>query len=863
MRRKISLYIADQLVDLDQQSLVQLNYTMEDLSNPTVVKNSYSRSINLSATAANNRIFGDIWRSDRQTLYGGGYHGAFFNASRKTPFTIFNEMGEVLEEGYCKLTKITRKHGIPDSYSLTLYGGLGAFFYALSYDEDGNKKTLADLKYTGPNATETELNFNITKEAVDNAWKRMRGIGQQGIWDILNFAMAYNGKPSGDFDADKAVIEPDTMDMEIPSGYSTQYGFATVKLKKGYTDLEAHDLRSYLQRPVIKFSKIIDAICQDYNNGGYEVELDADFFNSGNPYYKDVYMTLPIINTLSPGTQEDEGELRMASGYDEVPGGGNPSTMYNLHIQFYPKIYLASSPSGPVYMHSSGYGGYYMTWVTYLIEFLDSDNTVIHSETVNVSSRGQLGSSPAIDLIGHFNADGSWAGGPVAVDFEALGIYAVRVTYNEHATKFGTSQGSPDPTDDMVWPDTNDFDSYIHVVWDIFAPSGESTYSYHSGESSRSGALITKKSLLSSDRTPADYLLAYCKMFGLVFKYDKGMRKVSILTRKNFYRNEVVDLTGRVDLSQQISIVPFAFDSKWYSFSPEVRGEFADYYKNLYGRPSGEQRVNTSFEFNAETKNLINGIALKGAAEVLESSRHYASIEQSSKPYPTVFLDGGEYSLLGTDGKLEDFTLPLPNVNASVSYWNNAHKGYDLFPKPQFHGKDNEADDERDTLLLYAGTMRCGDMKVAITDDLPTMLLINDNKPCWILNAIPSGLGILADYIPMFTRNEYLNGDITKTLDFGVPFEVSIPDITYSDGATLYEQYWKKYIEDRYDDDSRVMTCKVDLSGMQVSEELLRNFYYFDGAIWAMNKISNYSLTTYGDTECEFVKVQDIDNYLT
>ena len=115
----------------------------------------------------------------------------------------------------------------------------------------------------------------------------------------------------------------------------------------------------------------------------------------------------------------------------------------------------------------------------------------------------------------------------------------------------------------------------------------------------------------------------------------------------------------------------------------------------------------------------------------------------------------------------------------------------------------------------------------------------------------------------MFTRNEYLNGDITKTLDFGVPFEVSIPDITYSDGATLYEQYWKKYIEDRYDDDSRVMTCKVDLSGMQVSEELLRNFYYFDGAIWAMNKISNYSLTTYGDTECEFVKVQDIDNYLT
>ena len=58
------------------------------------------------------------------------------------------------------------------------------------------------------------------------------------------------------------------------------------------------------------------------------------------------------------------------------------------------------------------------------------------------------------------------------------------------------------------------------------------------------------------------------------------------------------------------------------------------------------------------------------------------------------------------------------------------------------------------------------------------------------------------------------------------------------------------------------MTCKVDLSGLQVGQDLLRKFYWYDGALWVLNEISNHSLTTYGPTECEFVQVRDKDNYL-
>ena len=108
MRRKISLYIGDQLVDLDDQSFILFNYTMDDLSNPTIVKNSFSQQISLKGTPRNNKVFGDYFKTDRRVAYTGGETGVDFAASTKTPFTIYNEMNEILESGYVKLDSISK-----------------------------------------------------------------------------------------------------------------------------------------------------------------------------------------------------------------------------------------------------------------------------------------------------------------------------------------------------------------------------------------------------------------------------------------------------------------------------------------------------------------------------------------------------------------------------------------------------------------------------------------------------------------------------------------------------------------------------------------------------------------------------------
>ena len=208
MRRKISLYIADQLVDLDDQSFILFNYTREDLSNPTIVRNSFSQQITLKGTPANNKIFGGSFRTDRVVGISGGDSGVDYNASQKTPFTIYDEMGEILESGYVKLDSVSKTGG-DIQYKVTLYGGLGSFFYALSYDENGNKRTLADLVYRDTDNPDTELNFTINATAIHNAWGRLKGgSSYPEMFDIINFAPCYNGIPDGNFSPDKALFVP-------------------------------------------------------------------------------------------------------------------------------------------------------------------------------------------------------------------------------------------------------------------------------------------------------------------------------------------------------------------------------------------------------------------------------------------------------------------------------------------------------------------------------------------------------------------------------------------------------------------------------------------------------------------------------
>ena len=109
MKRGISLYIGGRLADIDAKTLIQMTYTNEDLTNPTIVKNSFSKKVTLKGTPRNNAIMGAMFRLDRRTLSGEGAVGSQFNALTKTPFVIYDEHNAIVERGYIKLEDVTRK----------------------------------------------------------------------------------------------------------------------------------------------------------------------------------------------------------------------------------------------------------------------------------------------------------------------------------------------------------------------------------------------------------------------------------------------------------------------------------------------------------------------------------------------------------------------------------------------------------------------------------------------------------------------------------------------------------------------------------------------------------------------------------
>lgn len=914
MRRKISLYIGDQLADLDDQSFILFNYQMDDLSNPTIVKNSYSQQITLKGTPANNRIFGDYFRVDRRVANTGGQTGVDFNASQKVPFIIYNEMSEILESGYVKLDSISRQRQ-DIQYKVTLYGGLGSFFYALSYDENGNKRTLADLDYLQTGSPDTELNFVINAQSIQEAWRRLReDTTAAPMWDVINFAPAYNGIPEGNFSPDKALVDPTEVGLRdsITDGevtYTPKSGYTIVNLAQAHDEWAVKDLRSYLQRPVFSMKAFWAAICNPANNGGYEVDASViqDYTKFGN--YSSLWMTLPLISSIGSVKQES-GDLSITMSSSATSGnsvgrfditGSVPAgtkVVANLHCKMRWNMpsgadsYTSLSPIATKRFGrntTSKISAIFIQAVAY-----GSDDTVVGGSKIKAHASGlrsfsevaaQCGYTPAwaadyeslsITEYNKVSAGVFELPNELAFTVEAQDVAYYKILVSVYPGTGHTSEGSGGNTYWSEYTGTGaistpvmyvDYDTgYTPTSTFIVAGVNADSITYTSSESLRSGAAITKAMLLSTSRTPAEYMLSFCKIFGLYFTYDNASKKVTILRRNDLYQDETIDLTKRVDLSKGVSIKPLVFDAKWYDFMLEgVGGAFSDEYENVEGIPYGIQRVNTGYDFNADSVNLMESVVFKNAATILARSKYFNYIFKGQIFQPSPFLDkGNTYTLWSPDGETLETDISCPPNSATLEYYNDNpnYKGYDINSarKLELRTADNKPIDGADILVFNEGWNRYDYFK--LTDDVPAMDVVNDGVPCWLLGA--GGTGADALNIPIFQRYVYGNISLIEdSLDFGVPHQIDIPGVRHSEGCTVYERGWKNYISDRYDVNTKVMTCRVNFAGMQVNQELLRKFYWYENSLWVLNAIRNYSLTTYDPVECEFVQVQDKNNYLT
>ena len=826
--------------------------------------------------------------------------------------------------------------------------------------------------------------------------------GARIVWDVISFAPCYNGIPDGDFDAGKALAKPGDVGLTIPPGQqASSGGYTLLELAADLDEWEARDLRSYLQRPVLSVKALLEAIAKPENNGGWTIDLSDIDTTAEWPYLR-TWITRPLLPSLgtftqttgsitaTPSSSATSGPDLVSIALANVP----PGTDVTLRASFTLQVNLASAPGlSAMQTRRLNYGNEYQSvWFVQLVGYA-SDNSVVAASPVTIfgptlsfiSDLAQFAEDctftpivPTGQTAEYVAASGidqsSLAGSGTA--FSSRGAFSLETTgKNMASAKVIVKRGT------ILW---NQFSGRVYSMQNLAtlytdtAPTATAyaestsqatgisvTASMQSASALRSGARVTKQMLLSTEGTPADYLLAICKSFGLYILADGATKTASIVRRTTLYQNETIDLTERVDTSQEVELQPLAIESKYYVWKhDDVGAAFGKEYKENTGRDYGAQRVNTGYDFDAKERNVLDGVVLKGTAAVVKSGRfmiqapaggtYSAEITPSQvmpdylilddgtiSPYPSYELRVYDVSgltsalITGRQGMVpgyaiaraldaggnilqiyilsdrtnytdKEITLPDGAVRLDVTgftgqvgckgvypivtppvfilpgskytLWDGNGDSqendvpqyvgavtplrsigpYDFYDKAQFHGADGKPVDGADVLLLYNGT---GDAlrsyPLEITDDVADMDTLN-GKPCWLFTNNTTPL-----QLPYFSRYDInIAGWVTLSLDFGVPGELDIPNLDYFAASTIYAKAWKDYVADRLDKDTKVLRCRVRLDGLQVGQGLLRKFYWYRGSLWALNKITNYSLTTYDPAECEFIQVQDIDNYV-
>ena len=917
MRRKIELWVAGSRADLSDQNLILYNFAFTDAERPTAVKNSYSKQVTLPGTPANDAIFGHFYRLDRVTEGG-------FNAMRRTPFTIMDEAGQVLQGGYLKLDGITRSGRTVTGYKVSLYGGLGSFLYSLGFDENGDKRTLADLDYLGGGPG--ELDFNITAANVLAAWDHLyNGINlvPASLWDVLNFAPAYNGNPEGDFDSNKAIGL--ASDMGLPTSeteggktYTPNGGYVVLNLSRNHSEWDMKDLRCYLQRPVISVAAFLYAVQRWATANGFSFDYSSIPATS----YRHVWKTLPTIPSLGSFKQtvgnlaaaftfagpDSAGDVlsshidftgvqatmnvsaRASSvmlGFTDPEGRGNPARLsFRLHQS---NIAPDFGYFTVFFVQLQGFSAGVLSAVSKVRCFAPTELADIYGTPSRLAElagytpafSGEyeadvkkldslfLASDPNLGLFNYFyTSDMDLKGGAV----DSLKIAVKTYSFAGIYPLIGSPGGSP-IYDTFVFQGASDNGLLPVLYTDSALPgtpyrsvaaawvSGSGSASYASNSSLRSGAIVEKAKLLSSKHTPADYLLALGTQFGWVFRYDEAEKRLTVTTRNAYFNTglDVIDLTERVDTAKAVTISPNYAGARIYEFAPEMaEGHFAAKYKNTYGFAYGIQRVDTGYQFDAAPVNLLDKSVLRAAATILEAGPYWNVITSGGRYLPSVFVDSGNtYTMWAPDGTAKPFDVPTVPSSATIDYINNEnHPGYDneFAWKLDLHDADGKPVDGEDILVYYQGSDPYP--RWHVSDDTAAMLALNP-KPCWLISYDSASLDV-----PNFHRYD-TNGEwnVQECLDFGLPREADMPYIVFDEGCSAYDRGWRAFLRDRYDQDSKVLKCRVDFRGLEVGPDLLRRFFWYEGSLWVLNKMTNYSLTTWDPVECEFIQVRDIEAY--
>ena len=885
--RTIRLYIGGIRADLDSSITIPFTFQTSQAEMPTAVKNSYSKTVTLVGSETNLRLFSGLWRLDSLVTNASSGIGIDFNPMKRVGFQLFvDEM--VVERGYCQLNAINRK-GRDITFSISLFGGLGEFFYNLQTDDDGEKRNLASLDYG------TDLGFKINASEVQQNWDDILADNRPSV----TFVPMHNGVPKN-MDGDKMLIKGGGLPSSITDGgntYAAKSGYLLAKMNRKYTEWEIGDLRSYLQRPALRVKDFIDAIADPNNNGGWKVHLDHSFFNKKNPYYWDTYMLLPQLN-VEEETEDicDDGKITAFSDYPTTtlktrqlaPTSGclTISSNYidmsayasNAYLKLSLPVQLALTGQanvGPLYMTNRVSHHTENKAICMMAAAWDDDGNLLAVSPRYVftskSHRNEIGDlqappapQPTSDaqIAGYF----AYSGGEYKFrldeynsDTFALTIDKIpRPSSTQHKVQIifylqMTTAGIPTLNTLRIGYNA----SNVYVSNTQFSARGlnnsNNAVTLVQPTQYASDSTVTQEALFGSlENTPLEILLSYTKRFGLMWVQENQNKEVSLLTRNSYYTGETVDIHEKIDYSKGLKVTPVTAESNNYVLGDQTtESTLAEAYLSRYGRNYGEVRLKTGYDFGKDKVEMFEKCEFREVVDGALTGSGYWAYSNANGELPSPIADGMKvtyYRDSGGQTYTKDIEYNLFTVS-SVSKKNSPALGC----ASKADDGEETAEEVAPALVFVQGGQVPGNWH--LTDDISAMALLN-NAPCWIWDT-----SLSAADVPKFGRVATFD-DETYSLDFGTPKETFyIPEISLAPEQAIYSRWWEQYLADLLSRDTKKVECYVVFPPHLDMRQEMRKFYLFDRSLWVLNKVTDYDATKVQPVKCEFIRVLDREAY--
>lgn len=847
------LFIENTEVEIDESVQFAITKQFEDLSNPTTIINSWSKTVSIPFTEKNNILFGHIYNADRLIAEGGtSITGIYFNPYKKLDFRL--QWGDsVLMVGYAKMNEVKQNDG-KGTYEITLFGELGKIFQELKKITFDTTTTEPDYLISGDTWVDEKINRNLVYSSWTSTGQTHETLYPKSdvsynVTDIIGFAP--NNSFGADFKYDtfqNGDKESKTFENELGTGFTADTGIEPkTVIPNGMLPREIGEYRSYMQLPFIYWNKLFQIFQSKAESvTGYQFELDSSWFNTSNPYwYNLTYMLNPFntektdgitnyypfyyesgnlrwaantsdwtgVKTTDLGSYETTENVPLINAFRVLPARFTTSDDYSLLCSLFLNLRLQVQMNGENEIKLNNTNALRLT-----INLVNGSNTVIRSYKILVCRYSNLWEiTDNYDEIIKIDT----AATQISAYYDAFYINS-QINFNLSKNDFSDSVGFQLQADWLspVAPFSSGGGSYNPQNYaTLLTCETTQSLSIQIDKRTKSNTRFNLNDLWNNDYNLFDEIIRYCKMYRISISVDELNKKIVFKPFNKYFENYTIeDWTNIVDKSKDYTITPITFENKYVLFDyKDSETQLGKEYKERWGVNYGEYRLITDYNFNTETKKLFENVS---------------------------------QSIVNTDNVLSwtniyDKHTIAYSFPAEIYVYNKDKdkKQKNIFGSYFFHNG----------LANFSTETGLNLRSVKLSDDTTFQ---QDNNTYFYTQIEGDITGITT-----YPWLDIVSGD--NMCVFNTPKENYTYLNNYAGKDTIYTNFWEKYINERYNIQNKKITCYVRLKPTEYQNFEWNHFVKIGNQLCIVNKIYDYDVTSNQPVKVDLITIQDISGYTT